>query len=1081
MYFKKLEIMGFKSFALRTVLHFEPGITAVVGPNGCGKSNIFDAIRWVLGEQSVKALRGTKMEDVIFNGTDKKEPINFAEVSLTFSNESKILPIDYNEVTVSRRLFRSGESEYLLNKTPVRLKDILELFMGTGIGAEAYSLIEQGKIDLVLSSRPEDRRMVFDEASGITKYKSKKRETMRKLEDTEANLLRINDIVVEVKRQIGSVERQAAKARRYQEKFDRLKDLELKFSTIQLNELKSQISELNKQYEESQSQDHSISSRIHELNGSARLIDEGLSALNSKIELLNSDRLNTVNTVERDNDCIKLNQERIHEIDSRKAEIEANISNLEQRIAGQDQKYAKQKESVDNLSESRINKENELKQIEEKLNSLDAEIKEANQKIRESKDLIFNLNAEKINCQNELSDAVARKDANMKRKHRLEVELNKIKEEKQALEEKVAVVNREREELSSALKTKDEEFNALKSEINDLENKKAGLNFVINELEKEKVSRESQLQFLEDLKVRYENMPSKKVVLALDEILPDDIDLVLARIVERKDPRAFEKAVKDCLNSGTEVSALLCEAKLISSNTEKIKQRLAEIDSLVANHKKEIEALNEELGSLKSSIPDHENRIKEAQIAFANKSSERQAQNDEQKRMNDEISLINIEISETQDDIIGLKNKEAALNQKKEELRQQEEEVNNSVNENQDLIRNNSQAREDCLIEITQLKTEIDSWSSREQDQKDALGMIERSLNDDKESLDLRNKEIAASAERKEELKKDVARLQAEIADLTHKVKLIENNISEESQKRTQLKEDIQKSELEIAGLQDQIENIRNNSRDVQLKLQDKNYKVQGLKERIQQVYKTDLETIAFEDLSSFNIEEAKAEIDQLKQKVESFGNVNLVAIEEFDDLKQRYEFLTKQQQDLIDAKESLLKAIAKINRTTRKMFIETFQKVNAEFKNYFRMLFGGGDAQLLLMDENDVLESGIEIICRPPGKKLQNVLLLSGGEKSLAAIALIFAIFKVRPSPFCVLDEIDAALDESNVGRFSRMVQDFAKTSQFIIITHNKKTIVSANVMYGITMEESGVSKIVSVKLTEDNKKAPKEEPVAV
>lgn len=847
MYFKGLELVGFKSFAEKTKLHFEPGVTAIVGPNGCGKSNIADSIKWVLGEQSPKELRGSRMEDVIFNGTDGKPPLGLAEVSLILSNEDGILPIEYKEVTITRRIFRSGESAYYLNKTQVRLKDIMELIMDTGMGSSAYSLFEQGKVDLFLSSKPEERRGVFDEASGITKYKAKKREALRKLELTENNLVRVNDIINEVQRQITSIERLSNKARKYKEELETLKALEVRVSGFEYRRLKEE----KRRLEENREELDKISEAIR--NCQAAIV-------RSKAELV--------------------------DVMSRHSQIKNDIARLSADIA--------------------------------------------------------HINA---------------------RLRRLRIEKENVSKEEEAAREKLSTIETEISSFHSHAAQITTTIQNVEAEMNHLHQELGNLNGKHQDLQNRILSSESQLEFLEDLKRHtakaFDLSQSKKAVLLTTDHPQGEISTILGKLDGAawplKDVYAFEEFK----------IATPCRIKYIDSESKELREAIEKLKgeaSGIAQHKKEVE---DKIASAHHRLKEAESSLHRVQLALADKEAVKKNLETEKKKLTDELSLLNLEIDEATGDLNELTNRENVLTENLRTIEEQRDKIENSIATQQELIESQSRQREAILVQIAQKDTEFSFRST-------------------------------------------------------------------------------------------------------------------NVKERIKEIYKVDLDQVTGEEeIPGEDLEEMKNQIHHLKNKLESMGPVSLGSIEEHEDLKSRLEFLLNQREDLVCAERSLKEAIQKINKTIRTLFLETFEKIGVEFHKFFRALFGEGHAQLLLVDKEDVLESGIEIEARPPGKKLQNISLLSGGEKALTAIALLFAIFKVKPSPFCLLDEIDAALDEANINRFTNLLSEFIKTSQFIIITHNKKTITMADVMYGITMEESGVSKIVSVKFKDEQNKEATEEPV--
>lgn len=1068
MYFKKLELFGFKSFAEKTTLHFEPGITAVVGPNGCGKSNVFDSIRWVLGEQSVKSLRGSKMEDVIFNGTENIPALGYAEVSLTFANEKKALPIDYDEVTVTRRLFRSGESEYLINKTQVRLKDILELFMGTGIGAESYSLIEQGKIDLILSSRPEDRRLVFDEAAGISKYKSQKREAMRKLEDTEQNLLRINDIILEVKRQINSLERQAAKARRYKEVFERLKSLESEVSAFQLKQYQEKQDELNQQLSQSISLESQTAQEIEQLNSEEASQQNELRQLEEKINSLRARIADLENTISYDSQQLGFNHERVGESQKRILAIDEQRKAVADKLSQDEAKINGLKEALDALIQALTDKKALQSDSQDALAGITKELELAKTKLQEAKAKILEFAASEAGLNNQILELTSGLNQAIARKKRLQIEKLKTEEEFKAIQNDLTFALQQEDAAKERFTLLEGEFKELKALYDCHIQKSEDLKKRLQDMDNERLSLESQKEFLCNLRLKYENISESSNALVLLDSLADykisgmivKIDEVQEITVAQGDP-ACQMRFKA---RGV--------AKPISLDPQEIINKIENLSHEIARDSEALGKEKEIVAELASRISDSEKIMREAEIEYHDLKAKKDNVQVNHKRLGDELELIGIESQEISGELEGLEGKQKSL---QEELAQVKRGAQNNQQEIErclEAIASKECIREKALVSLTQLNVEISAYEEKASDARKTLGSFEETHLKDKAFASSLAGEENSLHNRISELEVSSGQLEQEIEGSRRQKELKDSGVQDISSSLGLAENKLKSTQGELGKRKEALDGCKVKIHELQMQLQELTFQQSSILERIQQVYKMSPEELKSALNPQLNREEAEREIEILKTKINSYGQVNLVAIEEFDELRQRHDFLTTQAEDLLRSKESLQEAILKINRTTKKMFLETFEKLAIEFKNYFRMLFGGGDAQLFLLDEQDVLESGIEIVCRPPGKKLQNVLLLSGGEKSMSAIALLFAIFKVKPSPFCVLDEIDAALDEANVDRFSLMLFEFTSQSQFIVITHNKKTIARANIMYGITMEKAGISKIVSVKLAENTRK---------
>ncbi len=1192
MYFKSLELLGFKSFAEKTKLNFEPGVTAIVGPNGCGKSNIADAIRWVLGEQSAKSLRASNMQDVIFNGTDTKEPINFAEVSLIFSNEKRVLPIDYDEVTITRRVFRSGDTEYLLNKTPVRLKDISELLMGTGIGTESYSIIEQGKMDLILSSHPEDRRFIFEEASGITKYKSKKKEALRKLEQTEQNLLRINDIILEVKRQIGSIERQARKAEKYKEDFDKLKDLEMKLAFFDYNNLKTQDKTYAVESEDLKAREREMASELVGITSKISRFRQSLDEINQRISEFKNKYTTMSSSLDMNNHKIEMNGERIREL----AESQGALKKEMELIAA---KAAEAEESAISLKadfeKTLALKSERLKLLEDKkalIAVFSKEIEESDEKIKISKLQTVEYLSKETKIKNELIKLGADLQNRRARERRLVVEKETVQKDLESVDAVLTSMMKEfesaqikvsgiRSNLDSKKNLKNSvitEFGSIQSEISESENRRAATSSKIELLEDVIKKHEGFYQGVKSLLVKMDEKDSSfagilgvvadmiKVEKGYEEAVNSFLGDGAQALVTQKDSdvtsaieylktnslgrasfvsletlknikgsrrgadipsltgleplknfvkidpqygdilehlfsnvylaQSFESAIGDLRRSN---SVIITKSGLMYNNGTVSGGSVSDgEETLLIGRKNKFESLKAELLSLEEKLSDLrekaarkgdmsrslDSEISSLEVIFRNEeinvsaiAMKQGSQAESAKKLKEEYDVADLELEEVKQVMDELSKKGEGLNAQLNEIESNKAVTENTITESLVLTTDRRGKRENLALEIATLVAENQSVDKDQETLKSGVEKEELNIKELKESLFNKENTLNDYVSKEKSLGEEITELKSQNDTISAELKVL----SEESQTiengRSNVVDTLSIDELHLKEKEAAVDSLKNQVRDLDVKLTEVSYKKTNLKERIAQSYKIDIEETHMELEDSMDWEALKAQVTELKDKLERMGPVNLVAIDEHKELEERHSFLVHQQEDLVNAKDSLMKAIQKINKTTKELFLETFQKIQVEFKSFFRLLFGGGQAELILMDEQDVLESGIEIIVRPPGKKLQNLMLLSGGEKAMTATALLFAIFKVKPSPFCVLDEIDAPLDESNVDRFSRVLKDFLKISQFIIITHNKRTIELADVMYGITMQERGVSKIVSAKFL-DNKAKPQGKP---
>lgn len=1065
MHLKELEIFGFKSFPDKTALKFEPGITVIVGPNGCGKSNVLDSIKWALGEQSPKSLRGSKMEDIIFNGTENHPPLNYAEVTMTFENEDGYLPIDYKEVAVSRRLYRSGESEYYINKNIVRLKDINDLFMGTGIGESTYSFVEQGKIDVFINHKPEDKRLIFDEASGIVKYKERKRETMRRMEETDENLLRLEDIISEVKRQIRYLERQVEKTRKYKEAQESLIEIEKKIATLQFREQEGKVNAMLEELNGLKVKESAQETSLHAgrtawdaLAAKIRQTQKDLQETSSQVFTLSSQ-------IETSAERINSNTQRIKELDTRNEQIEQNKKTLADRLSLQDSRIEEEKSLLAAL-ETDVQKANvQISSVASERSGVEKASHEAKTKISTEKTVILDCEGKCVSLRNSLVELQTNLASLANRKKRLLLDKARIegflRENKENLEKAAA----ETAMLAGELQTLKDLKNSLIAQEQALAGRKEELQGNVISKEKELIELNSYFEFLKDLRVKYDTFSVKKRMTVVFSEEPKDINKL---IISLKDVQ-FQK------ENNTYKAEI--EAKVIALEEGQIQEKIAVLEKDLLVLRQGLSDLENQKQAITTQAVSQNTTIEEKERIWLQRSQEKEAFSRDHTRFSEENELIEKEIAANRQEIETLETKQKALDS---DIALAEETLHTAQLHLQNL--------QEDILKFVQRMQEIDIETAK-------LETHKQSLQREKESL---SSKINAFAEEKENLQRSIAEAQREkeaniqrAASMRQELTVLEGAIAANKEKIEGLSLKKRQAENEAAGLEGRLEEDRKaldtlekDLEDIKTVIGNKKMEIQGLdyekekiKDYLRQVYHVEFDPQAFAqqlgDLSQEHIADLSEKKETFKKRIDSLGEVNLVAIEEFEELRKRDEFLDKQKADLVESKENLKKAIAKINRTSRELFLETFTKVEEEFKKNFRFLFGGGRAQLILLDPENVLESGVEIEVQPPGKKLQNVSLLSGGEKALTAISLVFAIFRVRPSPLCVLDEIDAPLDEANVDRFNNILKDFAATSQFLLITHNKKTMAKADVLYGVTMQEKGVSKLVSVKFDEKPKTA--------
>lgn len=1168
---KRIDILGFKSFVDKVSLDFQAGITAVLGPNGCGKSNIVDAIRWAMGEQNAKNLRGRSMEDVIFGGSESRRPLGMAEVSMTFANEDGVGPPayrDYAEIMITRRLYRNGESEYLINKTPCRLLDIAELFMDTGIGARAYSIIEQGKIGMILNSKPEDRRYLIEEAAGVTKYKSRKKSALRKIDATRQNLLRLGDIVSEVKRQLGSLKRQAQKAERFRECREELRNLESRFARERYAELQAEILSLGRQ-EQNQTQ-----------------LQEGAAAELAQAELqLEELRLRQA-VAERE---VASGQEKVFHLTAELQRVEGQIGfgakeqeslqRQQQRMAEESADVARRLQEADHeeelLRQSGTSLGSDLEQEKGRLAADEgalAELAEAEREtatqLEDSRRNLFALLTDLSRLGNQHEDARRRllsleeragrnrKEAVSLREHQeqaqemmgeLELVLRGFRDRKNALveeqtetQEQLRLLRRQIEENESTLLQRREEVGRHRSRLEslqELERNLEGYGGGVKNLLRATHLAEQFLGLAADLmevpaqwEAAVEAVLGERLqALRVDSAEPARQGLELLRqqggrgtfllplaapvgTVDFADGIELIGQVKPKAGAETSVANLLAGAYLVDdlapyfgsklpaglllvnaagetlswrgelsggrsegggSGLLHKKREIKELSGLVEIQTAEVEVLQQQRLQLREDLQRAEEALREIGAALHRKDlklfdneKDLSRLRQEAERLSERLEVLSMEedlLHEERNELEGQLQESASGCSAKE---QEKLALEQSVALLQEELQVRRRAQESVRDRVTTLKVRVASLREREEGSRrnlERLGRLRTELRGQTHLLTARNEEAV----------REQARLQSEAERLEVELGLLLRKRDEEQQRFQQLRERFDAGSEAVAAqeetlkvLRQRLQQSRESLAALQLKIRELELEAEHLRQAILDRYRLDLAEAAGEDEPPLDADLARRRMEELRDIIEGIGEVNLTAIEEYRELEERSLFLTTQQEDLRKSLEGLQTAITKINRTTRKRFRETFDLVNAKFQEVFPRLFRGGKAELQLTDSEDLLETGIEIVVQPPGKRLQSVNLLSGGEKALTAVALIFAIFLIKPSPFCMLDEVDAPLDDANIGRFSEMVREMSAISQFIIITHSKRTMEIADTLYGVTMEEPGVSKLVSVRM---------------
>ncbi len=1242
MYLKSLSLHGFKSFADKTHFEFHTGVTGIVGPNGCGKSNVVDAIRWVLGETSAKALRGEEMADVIFNGTDKRKAVGMAEVTLTMADCESSLGVDYNEVAITRRVFRDGRSEYRMNNTLCRLKDIHELFAGTGVGRAAYSIMAQGQIDMLLSSKPEDRRSVFEEAAGITKFKGQKREALRKLEYTEANLLRVADIVAEVKRQMGSLQRQAAKARRFQVLLKDVKVLDTHLGHRQFTELSAEKSETENQIRSLMLRLNEAHQQLHHIEQEASSTREAYHAIESTIGTLRQAAQELRAQVQSAESRIGFNRERSEELETR---IQKNLDDMEvtrDLLEQQQRDMASADEQVSAIQANMMSRQEALNAHQSshlglmpQRQNLDQQRRAVRESIRQFEGRIA---ASEARIQS-LNGSIA---GNRQRHEALQKDRQTAAQARETAQVEYDELQRQTQELEATRNELEEKLKQCARDIEEKRRQRDALDAEVNELQRTTTQKRSRLEVLTQLLQKGEGLEqgTQQVLKGLDqpEVFSTGVRGILASAIE-VEPQfitAIEAALREHLQAvlmtdsdlAAQVverlaskqmgkTALLAQDLIqlrpsgdrqflpqgaIAWAADKVRARegaAAVIDHLLGNV-----AICEDMSTalrLKKERPDlamvtlRGEFISTSGVLFGGASAE---EGPSTLRREAEVRELRTELEAAEYQL--LEKEEAALTLRQLLEEQQREEVQlressqrtresfsqiqgklsvvqrelqqaaakaESIEWEQAQIAERIAEAEDQIVQLreessiateqlessrareSELEIEADSLGQREMEsaerlnelrtalalEQGALTAVERQkapmiarLNELQGSLQRYEHEIMTWRERIAQNQAESNRLAEEVETNRIRMAEAEDDLRTKSEERAAAYERVTQLENQLSALRQQNSEMSELKSKAEVKLTRVDLRLENLVSQMLERYQLHLETFEPDphelllsidsqkkargrsdkrkasltakegneegeegaepaaDSEATAVEEGEVEIPganmegepdwdfvteivvELRQRLESIGPVNLDAIQEFEELEERHAFLEGQHTDLTKSKDELLQVIAKINDTTKAMFSDTFEQVRHHFQHNFRELFGAqAKADLMLIDDQDPLESGIEIIAKPPGKKLQTISLLSGGERSMTAVALLFSIYMVKPSPFCVLDELDAPLDESNISRFLKMLDNFIGNSQFIIVTHNKRTMNRADVIYGVTMQEFGVSKPVGVRMT--------------
>ncbi len=1179
MYLKRIEMQGFKSFADKTVLEFKPGITTVIGPNGSGKSNISDAIRWVLGEQSMKSLRGAKSEDIIFAGTQARKSLGFAEVSIVIDNNDNKLPIEYSEVTVTRKIYRSGETGYFINKVPCRLKDILELFMDTGIGKDGYSIIGQGKIDEILSNKSEDRRHIFEEAAGIVKYRTRKQESEKKLEQTKLNLLRINDILAEIEANIEPLKLQSDKAKQFLDLREELKSIEVGLFIYNINTYKEKLEQLVKDEDIITSQKEAEDSKMEALQASKEELRQVVDDITAQIENMQNIGFESSNKIEKINSEIGISNERIQNNSANKQRLEAEILEVKNRIEELKEEQKQKLEKKTNLTSNKekfekelAEKETELAELSKKLSAKELEIEGKKQIVQDNIDkkyeLAAEINTQDVNYENlekrkkqlkneidsviseldstrygkneiskgfydieskrniaveNLEKSVQAKEQNMQKLKQYEEEISKLtytQRMKQARHQFLIETEKEKEGYNKTVKSllvacdKDSNLNkgihgvlanlisvekeyetaiemclgqSLQNIVTSTEqdakkmieylrtNSLGRASFLpIASVQGKKLDKLTKLDgvigIASDLvkcKKEYE-----QIILSLlgRTVVVEDMDTAIA--LAKKDKYSFRIVTLkgDIISSSGSISGGSVQTKTVnilgrSREIEDLEKELKKLEKQIADKTAEKEEYASSIGDSIEQTAKLEKELQEIEIVYATEKQKMVAVEENITRLENRLAKLKEEVTQTEKQ----KEENRLLKEQKEaeiqELTQQIEELNKVIEEFALNNKDNQKYIDDLNFDITNLKISVTSFDESESSIEEMVERISQDIKNNEQSIENKNQNILAITEENTKLEQTITEYNNQIEQIKQEVTNSGTKVEELKQERIAKNEKLVNTENEIQSQFSTLESLKEQIIKLDVKKTKLEQDLQQVVESLWNEYElTPNSTEEYQKPN--NVATAQKQVNSLRNKIKDLGSINIDSIEEYKKTKERYDFMSEQRLDLENTASKLRKIIGDMTTTMQNQFKEKFELINKNFNEVFTELFNGGKAELILENEENILECGIDIRVQPPGKKLQNMMLLSGGEKAFTAIALLFAILKINPAPFCILDEIEAALDDVNVYRFAEYLKKFCKQTQFLVITHRKGTMEAGDSVYGVTMEENGISKLLSIKL---------------
>ena len=1174
MYLKRLELKGFKSFPNKTDIIFKEGVTAIVGPNGSGKSNVSDAVRWVLGEQSIKSLRGDKLEDVIFAGSDNQKPMNFCEVALTIDNSDGKLNVDYSEVTIKRRAYRNGESQFYLNNKSCRLKDKKEILLDTGIGKDGYSIIEQGKVDEILSNNPVNRRKVFDEACGISKYRYKKTESERNLKNTKENLDRINDIYVEIENQIKPLYNQQVKAKKYLELSEQLKKLEVNNYIREIQRIEAQLKEINSQYKV-------LCEELENIDKEKITFEENTKEVSIQIEEIDKSIEKATEYINSIKSVIDKKDYEINLLNQRKENSSTKIKRNLEEVENINKSLVDNKENLEKISEEKEEKEKSINEFKNQLNvfaekneAKKNKIEELNEKIENLKDDIIKLLNEKQDVSNKLSTLNANKDNIDQRNENIDLEISEINEKLKSKEELLQKIKEEidskkekNEDLKNKLNTYYENLRKLKednqnlntkmqnnnyalkeysSKLNvyiDMENHYEGFNRGVKEVLKNKElkgiygalgqvvtvpqkyekaieaalgaymqniitadenSAKAAINYLKHNKIgRVTFLPmniikSKKInnvqsktnfigiasdLISYDEKYRDILENILGRTIVIDN---IDEGIKFARETGHKYKVVTLDGEILnpggsltggslksSGNILSRKRLINEFNEKIKSTKEENVSIQEKLVSIEKEIINSKESIKVCEENIKVLDKELIMSNSSYSRYEEEINSLSSSIKKLENEKENLGSNLNYTLQKKEVLESQIKNIDNNHKENKE--------------NIEALSNELSKESEIYANEKSKFDDINIQLTKDKEILKSLSADIERIKEYLNQLNEKKVIIENENKVEENEIKDIDGKIVIEEREKENLKHQLNDNNKNLENKKIARENLKQKLDDNNLRLKNIDKQFMEIKEAIFKVeskiekLESNKESNNFKLFEDYNltylqatelrddeIEINKKVLDSIKKDIRSLGNVNIDSIEEYKETKERYDFYSEQREDLQKSIEAIEEIISELEEHMKIQFKEEFNKINENFKYVYNRLFGGGEGNLTILDEENILESDIEITAKPPGKKMKNLSLLSGGEKALTAISILFSILLAKPTPFCILDEIEAPLDDSNIARFGTFLKELTSRTQFIAVTHRRGTMEAADYIYGVTMEQRAISKVISLSLNE-------------